>query len=186
MRPTKSAIAAVLVTGVITAAAACGGSTTLQAGSATPSSATPVVTVTRTAQPPPSTHTSTAAPATSATSAGTATVTATPTQAPAAPTAPLTNASAVVSQYYQDITNHDYASAWALGGDNIAGESYSQYVAGFSTTASISLGTVSDFGSNQVSAVLYATQTDGTVKVYDGTYTVADGELVGASITQQG
>jgi len=183
MRPTKSAFAAVLVAGVITAAAACGGSTALQAGSATPSSVTPVITVTRTAQPPPSTSTSTAPrPA----SAGAVTVTATPTQAPAAPTAPLTNASAVVSQYYQDITNHDYASAWALGGDNIAGESYSQYVAGFSTTASISLGTVSDFGSNQVSAVLYATQTDGTVKVYDGTYTVSNGELVGASITQQG
>jgi hypothetical protein len=101
-----------------------------------------------------------------------------------APTTPLTNAAAVVQQYYQDITDHDYAAAWALGGRNIAGESYDQYVAGFATTASISLGTVSEFGASQVQAVLYATQTDGTVKVYEGTYTVSGGVLVGASIRQ--
>ncbi|RAG80318.1 hypothetical protein DN069_38790 [Streptacidiphilus pinicola] len=90
----------------------------------------------------------------------------------------------MVQQYYQDITDHDYAAAWALGGRNIAGESYDQYVAGFATTASISLGTVSEFGGSQVHAVLYATQTDGTFKVYEGTYTVSGGVLVGASIVQ--
>jgi hypothetical protein len=88
----------------------------------------------------------------------------------------------VVEQYYQDLTDHDYAAAWALGGKNIAGESYAQYVAGFADTASISLGTVSDFGASQVQAVLYATQTDGSLQVYAGTYTVADGQLVAASI----
>jgi hypothetical protein len=98
--------------------------------------------------------------------------------------APVVNAQAVVTQYYQDITDHAYAAAWALGGSNIAGGTYDQYVAGFATTAAVSLGTVSDFGSNQVSAVLYATQTDGTVKVFQGTYTVVGGVLVGASIAQ--
>jgi hypothetical protein len=36
-----------------------------------------------------------------------------------------------------------------------------------------------------VSAVLYATQTDGSVKVFDGTYTVSGGVLVGAAIRQE-
>ncbi|GAA0656808.1 hypothetical protein GCM10010193_04250 [Kitasatospora atroaurantiaca] len=39
-------------------------------------------------------------------------------------------------------------------------------------------------GSSTVEAVLYATQTDGTVKVYQGTYTVSNGVLVGANIRQ--
>lgn len=188
MGPIKAAVAAALTAGVIGAAVACGGSTTPQGGSGGSSAratSAPTVTVTRTAQQPPTAQTQTqtqTAPPTTATAAPTAT---TPTSR-SSPTAPLSNASAVVSQYYQDITDHNYAAAWALGGDNIAGESYSQYVAGFATTASISLGTVSDFGSGQVSAVLYATQTDGSVKVYEGTYTVSNGELVAASITQQG
>ncbi|MGW7002682.1 hypothetical protein ACWGCW_07600 [Streptomyces sp. NPDC054933] len=91
----------------------------------------------------------------------------------------------MVSQYYQDITDHDYAAAWALGGTNIAGTTYDQWVAGFATTASITLGSVSDFGASKVNAVLYATQADGTVKVFDGTYTVSNGVLVGASIRKE-
>ena len=138
----------------------------------------PAVTVTRTVSASPA-----ASPTASATpSASPAAVT------PAAPTPAarphLTNASAVVSQYYQDITDHDYAGAWSLGGSNIAGTTYSRWVAGFDTTESITLGTISDFGATRVGAVLYATQTDGTVKTYDGTYTIADGVLVGASIRQ--
>lgn len=43
-------------------------------------------------------------------------------------------------------------AAWALGGDNIAGTDYASWVAGYSTTASISVGTFSGFGSNQVRA----------------------------------
>ncbi|MEU6369446.1 hypothetical protein ABZ876_27820 [Streptomyces sp. NPDC046931] len=88
----------------------------------------------------------------------------------------------MVSQYYQDITDHDYAAAWALGGSNIAGTTYDRWVAGFGTTQSIALGTVNEFGASRVHAVLYASQTDGTVKTYAGDYTVADGVLVGASI----
>ncbi|MFI6359892.1 hypothetical protein ACIBJF_46710 [Streptomyces sp. NPDC050743] len=103
---------------------------------------------------------------------------------PAAPRPHLANASAVVSQYYQDITDHDYAAAWALGGSHIAGTTYDRWVAGFATTQSITLGTISEFGASRVHAVLYATQTDGTLKTYAGDYTVADGILVGASIRQ--
>ncbi|MFJ3339369.1 hypothetical protein [Streptomyces sp. NPDC086766] len=57
-------------------------------------------------------------------------------------------------------------------------------MAGFNTTQSITLGTISAFGASHVHAVLYATQTDGTLKTYAGNYTVADGILVGASIRQ--
>ncbi|MEV6057282.1 hypothetical protein [Streptomyces sp. NPDC052107] len=103
---------------------------------------------------------------------------------PATPRPHLTNASAVVSQYYQDITDHDYAAAWALGGSHIAGTTYDRWVAGFATTQNITLGTISAFGASRVHAILYATQTDGTLKTYAGDYTIADGILVGASIHQ--
>jgi hypothetical protein len=107
-------------------------------------------------------------------------------QVPAAPAQPvLTNPEAVVDQFYQDITDGDYRAAWALGGDNISGGvGYDAWVAGYATTSSISLGTEQDLGSDQVSAVLYATQDDGTVSVYSGTYTVANGVIVAAEITK--
>jgi len=105
---------------------------------------------------------------------------------PAIPRPVLTNASAVVQQYYQDITDHDYAAAWALGGSNISGLTYDRFVSGYATTQGVTLGTMSGFGASEVRAVLYATQTDGTVKVYEGTYTVAGGVLISASIRQVG
>ncbi|WP_285739982.1 hypothetical protein [Kitasatospora phosalacinea] len=98
----------------------------------------------------------------------------------------LTSAIAVVQQYYEDISNHDYAAAWALGGRNIGGSDYNGWVKGYATTASIYLGTTSTFGSNQVRAVIYAVQTDGSTKTYEGTYTVSGGVLVSASIQQTG
>jgi hypothetical protein len=45
----------------------------------------------------------------------------------------LTNASAVVLQYYQDITDHDWHAAGALGGSNITaqnGQTYDSWVSG--------------------------------------------------------
>lgn len=92
----------------------------------------------------------------------------------------------MVSQFYQDITDHNYSAAWALGGDNISnGVSYATWVAGYAgTTASIALGTVSDFGADQVQAALVATQLDGSVRTYQGTYTVQNGVIVAADIVQ--
>lgn len=103
-------------------------------------------------------------------------------QAPAGPA--FANAAAVVDQYYQDITDHNYAAAWALGGRSIGGTDYTSWVAGYATTASLSLGTAADWGSGQVHADLTALQADGTVKTYTGTYTVAHGVIVSASIIQ--
>ncbi len=95
------------------------------------------------------------------------------------------NAEAVVTQFYQDITDQNYQAAWALGGDNLnGGVGYSQWVAGYATTASISLGTFSQFGSDQVQVSLSALQTDGTTTTYEGTYTVQNGVIVSADIVQ--
>ena len=54
------------------------------------------------------------------------------------------NATAVVTEFYQDITDHNYAAAWAAGGRNVSGGvGYDAWVAGYGTTESISLGTFS-------------------------------------------
>jgi hypothetical protein len=125
---------------------------------------------------------------TTATPAGPATSAAAPAAqpAPAQPAPQFANATAVVSQFYQDITDHNYSAAWALGGDNLAnGASYATWAAGYQdTTASIALGATSEFGSDEVQAELVATQLDGTVKTYEGTYTVQDGVIVAANVLE--
>ena len=152
---------------------------------------------------PAATHTVTAAPAATpkasaitappkATSAPT-----TPAPAPAktvyVPAAPapaqpayFTNSTAVVQQFYQDINDGDYSAAWALGGDNIGGSNEAVWAAGYDTTVSVSLGTFSAFGSDQVQASLSALQSDGTTNTYEGTYTVSGGVIVAANIVQTG
>lgn len=108
-----------------------------------------------------------------------------PAAAPVTPApAQFTNSVAVVDQFYQDITDRNYAAAWALGGDNIGGQDYASWVNGYATTASISLYDQSEFGSGQVRAYLSAVQADGTTRTYAGTYTVSGGVITGASITQ--
>jgi ABC-type amino acid transport substrate-binding protein len=122
------------------------------------------ITVTRTATPPPATTAAAPAPQ---------------------PQPQFANATAVVTQFYQDITDHNYTAAWALGGNNVSGGvGYDAWVAGYGTTESISLGTFSYFGSGQVQTVLSALQTSGAVYTYTGTYTVQNGIIVAAHIVQ--
>lgn len=126
--------------------------------------------------------------------AKTITITRTATAPPATAAAPapqpqpqpqFANAAAVVTQFYQDITDHNYTAAWALGGNNVSGGvGYDAWVAGYGTTESISLGTFSYFGSGQVQTVLSALQTSGAVYTYTGTYTVQNGIIVAAHIVQ--
>ena len=105
--------------------------------------------------------------------------------APVVPANPqLTNASAVVMQFYQDLTNHDYAGAWALGGDNIGGSDYNSWVTGYATTASITVDSYGTWDDGTAWADISALQTDGTTRTYSGTYTVAGGVIVSADITQ--
>ncbi|WP_329179269.1 hypothetical protein OG754_33870 [Streptomyces decoyicus] len=95
------------------------------------------------------------------------------------------DASAIVEEFYRDINNRDFSAAWDLGGRNIGGKSYSAWVAGYDTTASIELSAVNADSAGQVSAVVHATQSDGSVKLYQGTYTVSDGEIVSADISER-
>jgi hypothetical protein len=100
--------------------------------------------------------------------------------------APATSAKAVVDRFYQDLNAHNYQAAWKLGGSNLSGGSgYSTWAAGYATTASISASTAQT-NHHTVSVSITATQTDGSVKTYAGTYTVAHGAIVAANITQTG
>ena len=107
-----------------------------------------------------------------------------PPQQPAPPA--MTNPGSVVMQYYQDVSVGDYPAAWALGGDNLSGGvGYSTWVAGYrNTTASISVTSYGTWSSGKVWADISAVQLDGSVKTYSGTYTVWDGVITAADITQ--
>ena len=109
----------------------------------------------------------------------------TPVEGPA-PQAPSANAAAVVTQYYQDLSNGDYADAWTLGGVNIAGTDYDTWVAGYATTTSVTLNTESQWNSSTVSVSISATQSDGGSTSYQGTITVEGGVITSADITQTG
>ena len=111
-----------------------------------------------------------------------------PSSSPSTPQ--LTNAVAAVDQYYQDITDQNYAAAWAIGGNNIAaqnGQTYASWAAGYSsTTASISITDFGTWSNGTVWCDISATQLNGSVNTYYGTYAVSDGVIVSASIHQTG
>ncbi|WP_234441920.1 hypothetical protein [Streptomyces sp. NRRL S-1448] len=98
---------------------------------------------------------------------------------------PVEDASATVREFYQAINDREFSAAWELGGKNIGGSSYSSWVAGYDTTVSILLSAVNTDSPGKASAVLYATQRDGSVKEFRGTYTVSDGVIVSADISEQ-
>jgi hypothetical protein len=120
----------------------------------------------------------------------TPTVTQTATPAPPPPGSPpgiqAVTPWAVVSEYYGDIESGDYADAYALlSSGSVTGQTYQQFVSGFACT---SVEDLSDLGTtgDTVTISLYATQCDGTVNHYQGTYTVQDGRITAADITQTG
>ena len=110
------------------------------------------------------------------------------TTSPAVTSAPVNPApsgpAATVQAYVAAINAHDYAKAWDLGG-NHTGQPYSMFVQGYSGTAHDSL-TVLSVSGNVVTAQLTATQTDGTVKTYQGAYTVSNGIITHFDIHQTG
>jgi tRNA A-37 threonylcarbamoyl transferase component Bud32 len=85
-----------------------------------------------------------------------------------------------VQSYFNAINDHDYQRAWNLGGKN-TGVSYATFVQGFGETASDDLTIVSVSG-NVVTVLLDATQTNGTVQHFHGTYTVTDGVITVSNI----
>ena len=107
-----------------------------------------------------------------------------PAPAPAPANPQLTNASAVVMQFYQDLSNHDYADAWSLGGGNIGGSDYNGWAAGYATTASISVTGYGTYSDGTVWTHISAVQDDGSVRTYDGTYSVSGGVIVSAQMSR--
>ncbi|MPY59102.1 hypothetical protein [Streptomyces spongiae] len=88
---------------------------------------------------------------------------------------------AVVEAYFSAINDGDYVAAWALGGKNIARGTYDDFVDSFATTAHDDVTVISVTGET-VEVDLDATQTDGSHRLFTGTYTVRDGAIVSADI----
>lgn len=81
-----------------------------------------------------------------------------------------------LTAYVAAINGHDYASAWRIIG-KATGESYPSFVNGFNGTVADTL-TIISIDGNVVTAQLAARQTDGTVRIYQGTYTIQNGAIV--------
>ena len=84
--------------------------------------------------------------------------------------------------YYAAINHHRYARAWRLGGRN-TGQTYHTFVSGFAGTAHDTV-TIQSVSGDVVAAQVVAEQTDGTVKAYQGSYTVAGGVITQFNVHQ--
>ncbi|GGU73019.1 hypothetical protein GCM10010211_43590 [Streptomyces albospinus] len=167
---------------LLAAVLAGGGVATYMLLHAAPEASPRTVDVTPWTTPPPDPGTDPATPGYS----DTPTVPYTSPDAPSPDASPTPDdAGAVVEQFYRDINNKEFGAAWELGGKNIGGASYTDWVAGYDTTANIDVSAVNAEGVGEVTAVIDATQTDGSTKVFRGTYTVSGGEIVSADITER-
>jgi len=168
-----AAVAAVGITGTSLTASACGGSVTVNSPAPQPS--TPAVTN------PPSTTGPTPAPSTTPPSAPSAV----PAPAPVTTQPQITNPWAVVSAYYGDIESGNYAQAWSLLSPSMQAQlgPYNAWVAGYQTTQNTTLSELGLSGGT-VTVSISATETDGTRRSYTGYYTVDNGKITSARITQ--
>jgi hypothetical protein len=130
----------------------------------------------------------TSAPATTAPAAAPVTTTV-PAATPAGPQQPadqnVTDPWAVVSAYYGDIESGNYAQAYALIGDGATtGQSYQDFVAGFSCTGAQAVSENWESG-DQVNFDLAATDScSGVTQQYTGTDTVQNGIIVAADVVR--
>lgn len=95
------------------------------------------------------------------------------------------SADATVKAYFAAINRHEYLKAWRLQAFT-AGETFSQFKSGYEDTVKDTLKILWTTKNGRVGAQLTATQTDGSVKLYRGTYTVANGVIVAANVHQVG
>lgn len=115
------------------------------------------------------------------------------TQAPQpAETAPsavpnVTDPWAVVSGYYGDIESGNYREAWTLlSSGMVTGQTYQQFVSGFSCTGAQRLTELGESG-NTVSFNLAASDIcTGRVQHFTGSDTVVNGKIVAADVTRSG
>ena len=99
----------------------------------------------------------------------------------------VTDPWAVVSAYYGDVESGAYPQAWALlSSGAVTGQTYQQFVAGFSCTGGQELAEQGTSG-DQVSFTLAATdRCTGGVQHFSGTDTVSGGKIVAARISRAG
>ncbi|MEV3907862.1 excalibur calcium-binding domain-containing protein [Streptomyces canus] len=156
-----------LLVAAVIGVSGCGGSDSTP----TQSPGTVTKTVTEPTPPPPESTPSAPEPTT-------------PAPASPRPTAPPTvaDASSVTREYYAAINAHNYRRAWDLGGKNLSG-SYTAFVNGFATTTRDTVHILRANG-DAVSVRLEATQTDSSLRVFEGTYTVHSGTIVAADVRE--
>jgi len=87
----------------------------------------------------------------------------------------------VVREYFAAINHHRWLIAYRLR--NESGESYADFVKGFADTK-LDVVTIDGVTGDVVTARLRALQTDGTVKIFQGTYTVANGVISTSDVHQ--
>jgi hypothetical protein len=97
-----------------------------------------------------------------------------PTQTPA-----VASPAKTVEAYFAAINAQHFRRAWHLVGDK--GPSYEAFAKGFAGTSHDTLKIISVSG-DVVTAQLLAAQTDGTVKTYQGSYTVTDGVITSSDV----
>jgi serine/threonine-protein kinase len=88
------------------------------------------------------------------------------------------NPDQVVREYFADINQHRFQAAWKLTGQN---GSLAKFKAGFAGTEHDAV-TIVHVNGNVVTAELKAQQTDGTVKLYKGTYAVVNGMISSSNV----
>jgi eukaryotic-like serine/threonine-protein kinase len=140
-----------------------------------------IVTVTSTTRPS-TPAAATTPPATTAPAPSPSTVYV-PTPVPAPPE--ITDPWAAVSAYYGDIESGDYAEAWALLSPSMQAAlgPYGAWVAGYQTTLATSVSEIGEAG-DTVTISITAEQSDGSSRSYTGYYTVDNGKITSAQITQ--
>ena len=106
---------------------------------------------------------------------------ASPSSSPVTPASPGT----VVTEFYRAINNHEYRTAYRLNEVAQSRESFTTFKQGYAETQHDNL-TITDVSGNVVSFNLTADQTDGSVKTFQGTYTVRHGKIADANVTQTG
>ena len=89
---------------------------------------------------------------------------------------------ATVRAYFAAINDKDYAAAWRLGGVNTS-TPYASFARGFHQTASDKV-TILSVNGNVVTARLTAQQKNGTISVFQGTYTVEGGIITQFNVHQ--
>jgi serine/threonine protein kinase len=104
-----------------------------------------------------------------------------PAAASSGPPAAATTAAQVVRAYFAAINHHRYPVAYRLR--NESGESFADFVAGFKGTE-LDILTIQSVKGDVVAATLVAKQTNGTVKKFQGTYTVANGVIASSNVSE--